>query len=230
MIDLWFWPTPNGYKASIALEEMGYEYRVKSVNILKGEQFAPEFLAINPNHKIPAIVDHDTPSGKPRSLFESGAILMYLAEKSGKFWPEDFDTRYDVIQWLMFQMGNVGPMFGQNGHFQGYANEDVPYAKARYLQETERLYGVMDGQLAQREYIAGDYSLADMAIYPWTTPVIRDLHRIDIDQYPNVKRWHECVAERPAVQRGEAVMRDVMKIGDPDDDAFEALFGKHETR
>lgn len=229
MIDLYFWPTPNGYKVAIALEEMGLEYQLKPVNILRGEQFEPEFLALNPNHKIPTIVDQDTETGVPRALFESGAILIYLAEKSGQFWPQDTDERYQMLQWLMFQVGNLGPMLGQNGHFHGYANEDVPYAKARYLQETKRLYAVMDGQLAQHEFIAGNYSLADMAIYPWTTPVIRDLHRMDIEDYPNVKRWHEAVAQRPAVIRGESLMKDVMKIGNPDEDAFESLFGQRKS-
>lgn len=229
MIDLYFWPTPNGYKPAIALEEMGLDYRVKPINILRSEQFDPAFIKINPNNKIPAILDQDGPGGKPYAVFESGAILLYLAEKSGMFYPEDMAIRYRVIQWLMFQVSNVGPMLGQNGHFHGYASEDLPYAKKRYLNETKRLYTVMDRQLAESEFIAGDYSLADMAIYPWMVPVIRDLHRMDIKDYPNVERWHDVVASRPAVQRAESLMVDRMKIGDPDDEAYEALFGKQQN-
>ena len=229
MIDLYYWPTPNGHKASIMLEEVGLDYQVKPINILKGEQFDPSFIAISPNNRMPVIVDHDGPGGVPYPVFESGAILMYLAEKTGQFWPDDTAKRYDVIQWLMFQMGNVGPLFGQCGHFMGYAPEKIPYAIERYHGETVKLYGLMDKRLADNAYLAGDdYSLADMATYPWCMPVIRDLHQIDIEHFPNVKRWFEAIAVRPAVQRGVALLADDMKIGNPDDEARAALFGKKE--
>jgi GST-like protein len=227
MIDLYYWPTPNGHKATIALEEMGLAYTVKPVNILCGEQHTPEFAVLSPNTRIPAIVDHDGPGGDPHSVFESGAILMYLAEKSGRFWPSDAAARSDVIQWLFFQCANVGPMFGQCGHFRGYAPEKIDYGINRYCGETVKLYGVMDRMLGTRAYLAGaDYSLADMATYPWCAPKIRNLHAIDIDQFPNVKRWTAAIENRPAVQRGMAVMGDVMKIGNPDETARAALFGK----
>lgn len=225
MIDLYFWPTPNGHKATIALEEMGLEYRVHPINILREEQFSDHFLSINPNHKIPAIVDPGGPDGKSFSLFESGAILMYLAEKSGKFWPADKTERYRVFEWLFFQCTSLGPLLGQCGHFLGYAPEKVPYAMTRYHNETKRLYGVMDGVLAEREFLAGDYSIADMATYPWIMPKIRELHDMEIEDYPNVRRWHDTIEARPAVKRGVAVLESEMKIGDPDDDAFESLFG-----
>jgi GSH-dependent disulfide-bond oxidoreductase len=224
MIDLYYWPTPNGHKATIALEEMGLAYTVKPVNILGGEQHTPEFAVLSPNTRIPAIVDHDGPGGAPHSVFESGAILMYLAEKSGRFWPSDAAARSDVIQWLFFQCANVGPMFGQCGHFRGYAPEKIDYGINRYCGETVKLYGVMDRMLGTRAYLAGaDYSLAT---YPWCAPKIRDLHAIDIDQFPNVKRWTAAIENRLAVQRGMAVMGDVMKIGNPDETARAALFGK----
>lgn len=227
MIDLYYWPTPNGHKATIALEEMGLAYTVKAVNILGGEQHTPDFAALSPNTRIPAIVDHDGPGGAAHTVFESGAILIYLAEKSGRFWPADPAARSDVIQWLFFQCANIGPMFGQCGHFRGYAPERIEYGINRYCGETVKLYGVMDRVLAAREYLAGaDYSLADMATYPWCAPKIRALHDIDIDLFPNVKRWASAIESRPAVQRGMAVMGDVMKIGNPDETARAALFGK----
>lgn len=227
MIDLYYWPTPNGHKISVALEEMDLAYTVKAVNILSGEQHTPEFAALSPNTRIPAIVDHDGPGGAPHTVFESGAILMYLAEKSGQFWPADAAARSDVIQWLFFQCANVGPMFGQCGHFRGYAPERIEYGINRYCGETVKLYGVMDRVLGTRAYLAGDdYSLADMATYPWCAPKIRELHAIDIDQYLNVKRWVGAIEARPAVQRGMAVLGDVMKIGNPDEKARAALFGK----
>jgi len=226
VIHLYYWPTPNGHKATIMLEEVGLPYEVHSVNILKGEQFDPEFLKIAPNNRIPAIVDTEGPGGGPYAMFESGAILMYLAEKTGKLWPADPRQHYDMLQWLFFQMGNVGPMFGQNGHFQGYAKVDVPYARERYHNETKRLYGVMDRRLAQHEYLAGpDYSLADVATYPWTLPRQWELHKIDIDDFPNVKRWNAEIAKRPAVQRGVAVLAGSQRVGKPTDEAFENLFG-----
>lgn len=227
MIDLYYWPTPNGHKITVALEEMGLPYTVKPVNILSGEQHTADFAALSPNTRIPAIVDHDGPGGAPHSVFESGAILMYLAEKSGQFWPADAAARSDVIQWLFFQCANVGPMFGQCGHFRGYAPERIEYGINRYCGETVKLYGVMDRVLGTRAYLAGeDYSLADMATYPWCAPKIRELHAIDIDQFPNVKRWVDAIEARPAVQRGMAVLGDVMKIGNPDEKARAALFGK----
>lgn len=226
MIKLYYWPTPNGHKASIMLEEVELEYELHPINILKGEQFEPAFLNINPNNRIPAIVDTDGPGGQPYSLFESGAILLYLAEKTDRLWPEDKIERYNMMQWLMFQMGNVGPMFGQNGYFQGYAREDVPLAKERYHKETKRLYAVMDKRLASSEYLAGNnYSLADVATYPWTMPKQWELHRIDIDEFPHVKRWNATVAERPAVKRGVAVLADDIKVGNPTEEAFENMFG-----
>jgi GST-like protein len=232
MIELYYWPTPNGHKASIMLEEVELEYVVHPINILQGDQFDPAFLKISPNNRIPAIVDTDGPNGKPYSLFESGAILMYLAEKTGKLLPENMIDYYNVMQWLMFQMGNVGPMFGQNGYFQGYAKVDVPAAKERYHNEANRLYGVMNERLKQSEYLAGTfYSIADVATYPWTMPEQQKLHRIDISKYPNVKRWNETIALRPAVEKGVAVLAEDMKVGDPTDEAFEVLFGaRQQTR
>jgi GST-like protein len=227
MIDLYYWPTPNGHTITVALEEMGLPYTVKPVNILAGEQHTADFAALSPNTRIPAIVDHRGPGGAPHSVFESGAILMYLAEKSGRFWPEDAAARSEVIQWLFFQCANVGPMFGQCGHFRGYAPERIEYGINRYCGETVKLYGVMDRVLGTRAYLAGaDYSLADMATYPWCAPKIRDLHAIDIAEFPNVQRWVGEIESRPAVQRGMAVLGDVMKIGNPDEKAREALFGK----
>jgi GST-like protein len=208
------------------LEETGVDYNVIPINMLKGEQFAPEFLAISPNNKIPAIVDHDGPDGQPISIFESGAILQYLAEKTGRFMPSDIRERYEVIQWLTFQVAAVGPMFGQCGHFMGYAPEKIPYAIERYQNETLKLYGVMDKRLTAVDYLAGEYSIADMATYPWVR--VRWLHEIDIDQFPAVKRWYERVGARPAVKIGCALLEDSEKIGDPDDEAREALFGSQQ--
>lgn len=229
MIDLYYWPTPNGHKASIMLEESGLDYRVHAIDILKGDQFSPDFLAISPNNRIPAIVDQDGPDGDSFPVFESGAILMYLAEKSGRLLPQLPAERYRVLQWLFFQVGNVGPMFGQCGHFLGYAPEQVPYAIKRYQDETRRLYGVMDGVLAQRPYLAGDsYSIADVATYPWLMPKVRELHQMTIEDFPHLHDWVERIAARPAVQRGSAVLADVMKIGNPTDEAREALFGQRQ--
>ena len=226
MIKHYYWPTPNGHKTAIMLEEVEVEYEVCIVNILEGDQFDPAFIAISPNNRIPAIVDTDGPQGEPYTVFESGAILMYLAEKTGKLWPQDSVERYDVIQWLMFQMGNVGPMFGQNGYFQGYCPEDVPLAKERYHNVCKQLYGVMDRRLGESEYLAGsNYSIADVATFPWTMPKQQEMHRIDITQYPNVKRWSETVAMRPAVQRGIAVMAEDMKVGNPTQEPYNNMFG-----
>lgn len=226
MIDLYFWPTPNGYKASLALEEMGLDYKVQPINILKGEQHEESFLKLNPNNRVPTIVDHDGPGGQPHTVFESGAILIYLAKKSGKFLPEEPVAHSRVLQWLFFQCANVGPMFGQCGHFKGYAPEKIQYGIDRYFNETLRLYGLMDKELSTREYLAGEYSIADMATYPWCAGKVRDLHEINLDDFPNVKAWVERLEARPAVQKGMAVLNDVMKIGNPDADAREALFGK----
>jgi GSH-dependent disulfide-bond oxidoreductase len=227
MIDLYFWPTPNGHKISIALEEMGLAYTVKPVNILEGAQHDPAFRAISPNARIPAIVDHDGPGGATHTVFESGAILLYLAAKSPAFWPDDAVARSVITQWLFFQCANVGPMFGQCGHFRGYAPEHIQYGVDRYCGETVKLYALMDTVLAGRSYLAGDaYSIADMATYPWCAPVIRKLHAIDIDTFPHVRRWTGDIEARPGVQRGMAVLADVMKIGDPDPKARDALFGK----
>jgi GST-like protein len=226
MIRHYYWPTPNGHKTAIMLEEVGLEYEVHPVNILEGEQFDPAFIAISPNNRIPAIVDTDGPHGEPYAIFESGAILLYLAEKSGRLSPTDLIKRYDAIQWLMFQVGNVGPMFGQNGYFQGYCPEDVPLARERYHNITNQLYSVMDRRLAEVEYLAGpEYSIADVATFPWTMPRQREMHRIDITQYPNVARWGDTVAARPAVQRGIALLAASMKVGDPTEQAYDNMFG-----
>ena len=204
MIDLYYWPTPNGHKVSIFLEEAGLDYRIVPVHIGKGEQFAPEFLKIAPNNRIPAIVDHaPADGGEPIALFESGAILEYLADKSGQFLPRETRARFTVLQWLYWQVGGVGPMAGQNHHFVRYAPEPIPYAIDRYVKETARLYGVLDRQLAGRDYVAGDYSIADMAIYPWASR--HEWQGIDLADYPQVARWAALVGERPAVRRGMEV-------------------------
>ena len=204
MIQLFTWDTPNGKKVSIMLEEIGVPYEVHSVNLRQNDQMKPEYLAINPNNKIPAIVDTDGPGGKPFTLFESGAILMYLAEKSGKLWPQDMRHRYQVIQWLMFQMGGVGPMFGQANYF-FRLQEKVPYAIERFRKEALRLYNVLDKELGQREYLAGEYTIADIATYPWVWR--HDVHQVKLEEFPNVKRWFDAIAARPAVQRGMEIPR-----------------------
>ena len=197
MIELYFWTTPNGYKPLLFLEEAGIDYEIRPVNISKGEQFAPEFLEISPNNRIPAIVDRDPEDGgAPLAQFESGAILQYLAEKTGKFIPKDARGRAEVLQWLNWQMGGIGPMFGQYLHFVDYAPEDLPYAKDRYTREAERLLAVLDTRLEGREYVAGEYSIADMAIYPWVRRIIAQFEGFD-----NVRRWTATVAERPATIR-----------------------------
>jgi GSH-dependent disulfide-bond oxidoreductase len=203
LIDLYTWSTPNGRKVSIMLEELGLPYRTHAVDIGKGDQFEPGFVAISPNSKIPAIVDSEGPGGQPFSLFESGAILLYLADKSGRFMPADPATRYRVLQWLMFQMGGVGPMFGQVHHFLRAAPEPVPYAIERYKKETRRLYGVLDKHLAGNAYLAGDYSVADIATYPWVARF--EWHQVDLADFPNVKRWFDAIGSREAVQRGMRV-------------------------
>jgi len=226
MIDLYFWATPNGYKVSILLEELGLPYTVVPVHIGKGDQFKPEFLKISPNNKIPALVDHDAADGQPLALFESGAIMMYLAEKCGwRFMPQDVRGRYDVIQWLMFQMGGVGPMLGQAHHFRRYAKERIPYAIERYTGEAARLYRVLDTRLGQSEYLAGDYSIADMAVYPWLRP--HKWQGQSIADWPNLQRWYGAVRARPAVQRGLTVLSEkIDRSGEkPSGDAWDTLFG-----
>jgi GST-like protein len=223
MIDAYSWATPNGHKLHIMLEECGLAYRVMPVNIGTGEQFAPSFLAVSPNNKIPAIVDPDGPGGQPINLFESGAILLYLAAKTGRFLPDDLRARYEVLQWLMFQMGGLGPMLGQAHHFRIYAPEKLPYAVERYTNEAKRLYGVLDRRLAKSRYIGcGEYSIADIAIFPW----LRSWKNQGIDwvDYPQLKGWFDEVAARPAVLRGVEVLADLRKPM-TDDAARRALFG-----
>ena len=201
MIDLYTWTTPNGRKASIMLEECGLPYTVHPINIGKNvDQFTPQYVKINPNSKIPAIVDSDGPGGKPITIFESGAILIYLAEKTGKFMPKDPHARMAAIQWLMFQMGGVGPMFGQAHHFLRAAPEKVPYAIERYSKETRRLYGVLNERLKDREYLGGSYSIADVATYPWVARY--EWHKTDLNDFPGVKRWFDKISARPAVKKG----------------------------
>lgn len=203
MIDLYTWSTPNGRKVSILLEECGLPYRVHAVNIGKGEQFADAFVAINPNSKIPAIVDSDGPDGAPITLFESGAILVYLAGKTGRFLPQSVRGRYEALQWLMFQMGGVGPIFGQVHHFLRSAKEPVPYAIDRYKTETRRLYGVLERRLGEAAFLAQEYSIADIATFPWVAR--HEWHQVALADFPNVKRWFCTIGARPAVARGMAV-------------------------
>ncbi|NKB56720.1 MAG: thiol:disulfide oxidoreductase [Alphaproteobacteria bacterium] len=210
MIDAYFWPTPNGWKITIALEEMGLDYRIVPVNIGRGAQFEPDFLAISPNNRMPAIVDHEPPGGgAPLSVFESGAILLYLAEKTGRFLTTEIRARTAVLEWLMWQMGGLGPMLGQAGHFHFYALEDVPYGKTRYRAEMERLYGVLDRRLDGCDYIAGAYSIADMACWPWVIPYKR--LGVDLNHFPNVKRWYKALQTRPALRRGYEAGRELGK-------------------
>jgi GST-like protein len=207
VIDLYTWSTPNGRKVSIMLEECGLDYRVHPVDISKNEQFASDFLAISPNNKIPAIVDSEGPDGPDGkgsyALFESGAILIYLADKAGKLYPKDRRAHFQVLQWLMWQMGGFGPMLGQAHHFRRFAAEKIPYAIDRYSAEAKRLYGVLDKQLAKGEYLVGDYSIADIAVYPWTQR--HEWQGINLDEFPNVARWCSQLAARPAVAKGMAV-------------------------
>jgi GSH-dependent disulfide-bond oxidoreductase len=199
MIQLYTWGTPNGKKVSIMLEEVELPYEVHPIDLAKGDQLKPEYLAINPNNKIPAIIDTEGPGGKPFKLFESGAILMYLAEKTGKFLPHEMAKRYEVIQWLMFQMGGVGPMFGQANYFYRL-EEKVPFAIERYYKEAIRLYNVLAQALAQKDYLAGEYSIADIATYPWVGR--HDGHNVKLEEFPNVKRWFDAISQRRAVKRG----------------------------
>ncbi|MEE8247874.1 MAG: glutathione S-transferase N-terminal domain-containing protein [Alphaproteobacteria bacterium] len=224
MIDLYTWPTPNGHKVHIMLEEVGLEYKVIPINIGRGDQFDPEFLKISPNNKMPAMVDPEGPDGKPYSLFESGAILMYLAEKTGQFMPQESAARYLVIQWLMFQMGTVGPMLGQAHHFRSYAPEPMPYAVDRYTNEARRIYNVIDKRLSEVEYLAGDYSIADMATFPWVR--LHERQGVELDDLPNFARWVEAIKARPAVERGlEVLAEERRKPEGMDEKAKEILFG-----
>jgi GST-like protein len=225
-IQVWTWPTPNGHKVHILLEELGLPYEVVPVAIGKGDQFKPEFLAITPNHRIPAVVDPEGPGGKPLQLFESGAILVYLAEKANSaLWPTDPATRATCLQWVMFQMGGVGPMFGQYNHFANYATEKLPYAIERYTNEVARLHRVLDKRLSQSPYLAGpDYTIADVCTFPW----IRNPERrgIELAHYPNVQRWHDAIAARPAVRRGVEVLSERQRRGSMTDAEREIMFGK----
>jgi len=228
MIDVHYWPTPNGHKITMFLEETGTPYKIVPVNIGKGEQFKPEFLKIAPNNRMPAIVDHKPKDGgAPVEIFESGAILLYLAEKYGQFMPSEVRKRYDVIQWVMWQMGGLGPMAGQNHHFNVYAPEKLPYAIDRYVKETNRLYGVMNKRLADREFLAGDYSIADMMSYPWIVPWKRQSQ--NIDDFPHLRRWFNTIRERPATVRAYELTDKInpnAAVGIQTDEARKILFGQ----
>jgi len=225
MIDLYYWTTPNGHKITIFLEEAEIPYRIIPVNIGAGEQFKPEFLAISPNNRMPAIVDHEPAGGgAPISVFESGAILLYLAEKTGRFIPSDIRGRVDVLQWLFWQMGGLGPMAGQNHHFGTYAPEKIPYAIDRYVKETNRLYGVLNKRLADRPFVAGEYSIADMASYPWIVPYERQGQKLE--DFPHLKRWFEAIKERPAVIRAYERAKEINTQPTVSEDAKKVLFGQ----
>ena len=228
MIDLYYWPTPNGIKVTMALEEMALEYNVHKIDIGKGDQFEPEFLKIAPNNRMPAIVDHDArddSNGGPLSIFESGAILMYLAEKTGKFLPTDIHARYEVMQWTFWQMGGLGPIAGQAGHFLFYQKGQSEYAENRFRNELNRLYGVLNRQLEDREFIAGDYSIADMLSWPWIRG--HDRHEQNIDDFPALKEWYKRLGERPAVQRAVEVGADWMDRSKPmSEEQKKLLFGQ----
>jgi GST-like protein len=225
MIDLHYWTTPNGHKITMFLEEAGLPYRIFPVNIGTGDQFKPEFLAIAPNNRIPAIVDHEPAGGgAPISLFESGAILLYLAEKTGQFIPQDIRGRAEVLQWLFWQMGGLGPMLGQNHHFSQYAPEKLPYAINRYVNETNRLYGVLNKRLADREFVAGAYSIADMAAYPWIVPYERQGQKLE--DFPHLKRWFEAIAKRPATERAYAKAKDINTAPSVSEESRKFLFGQ----
>ena len=232
-IELWYWPTPNGWKVSIALEEMGLPYELKLVNIGIGEQFTPEFQAISPNGRMPAIIDPDGPGGAPLSIFESGAILQYLGNKSGQFYPADVRARVEIDQWLFWQVGGLGPMAGQTHHFRQYApaiirdQRQIAYGVRRYTDETHRLYGVMDKRLADREYLAGDYSIADMAAWPWVLPSHQGQ---DLAHFPHLAAWIDRVGARPAVKAGRALgeemRRNLAASGKAAEEARKVLFGQ----
>lgn len=226
MIDFYYWTTPNGHKITMLLEELGLAYAIKPINISQGEQFAPDFLRIAPNNRIPAIVDHaPVDGGKPLAIFESGAILLYLADKTGQFMPADLRGRNECLQWLFWQMGGLGPMAGQNHHFVQYAPEKLPYAMDRYVKETARLYGVLNKQLSGgRDYIGGDYSIADMAAYPWVVP--HERQRQDLNQFPALKAWLERIQNRPATQRAYEIAKTVNTAPTVDEKAKAILFGQ----
>ena len=229
MIDLYFWTTPNGYKPMLFVEETGVPYTIVPVNIAKGEQFEPEFLKISPNNRIPAIVDHaPAGGGTPVSVFESGAILLYLAEKTGRFLPADVAGRTEALQWLFWQMGGLGPMLGQNLHFSAYAPQKIPYAVDRYAKETERLYGVLDRRLADSEFVAGDYSIADMASYPWILTLERK--EGNLGDFPNLKRWFETIGARPATIRAYAKGTAVNTTPTITEESKKLLFGQGAAR
>jgi GSH-dependent disulfide-bond oxidoreductase len=229
MIEVLFWPTPNGYKVTLFLEEAGLPYELTAVNIGAGDQFKPEFLAKSPNNRIPAIIDHaPADGGEPISVFESGAILVYLAEKTGRFLPTEARAKKTVLEWLFWQVGGFGPMLGQNHHFNRYAPVQVPYAIERYTRETERLYGVLDRHLKDRAFVAGsDYSIADMAIYPWAK--VWEYQKIDISRWPDVQRWMQAIAERPATRRAYARGEPLRPAGGYSQAAHQILFGQSAT-
>jgi GST-like protein len=225
MIDLYYWTTPNGHKITIFLEEAGLRYRIVPVNISTGEQFKPEFLAISPNNRMPAIVDHDPKDGgAPVSVFESGAILVYLAEKTSQFLPTGFRERNVVLEWLFWQMAGLGPMAGQNHHFANYAPEKIPYAIERYVKETNRLYGVLNKRLAGRDFVAGHYSIADMAIYPWIVPYERQGQKLE--EFPELQRWFLAIRDRPAVKRAYALAKDINTQPTVSEESKKVLFGQ----
>jgi len=225
VIDLYYWTTPNGHKVTIFLEEVGLPYRIRPVDISAGAQFEPEFLRVSPNNRIPAIVDHaPADGGDPLAVFESGAILQYLAEKTGRFLPGDVRGRSEVMQWLFWQMAGLGPMLGQNHHFRQYAPEPLPYAIERYVRETERLYGVLDDRLAEREFVAGAYSIADMASYPWIVPHERQGQ--NLGDFPHLRRWFDTMRARPAVQRAYAQADEINTRPTVTEDARAVLFGQ----
>ena len=225
MIELYYWTTPNGHKVTIFLEEAGVPYRIHPVNIGKGDQFKPDFLALSPNNRIPAILDTaPADGGAPISVFELGAILTYLAEKTGKFLPSDVRGRFEVMEWLFWQMAGLGPMAGQNHHFSQYAPERIPYATERYVNETNRLYGVLDKRLADRTFIAGDYSIADMASYPWIVP--HKAQQQNLEDFPHLRRWFETMRERPAVKRAYERARQVNESQLMSEEAKKILFGQ----
>lgn len=228
MIHLYTWPTPNGHKAQIMVEEIGLPYSVHAVDITRGEQFAPDYLTLNPNNKVPTIVDDDGPDGRPYAVFESGAILVYLAEKTSQLIPTDPAERYQVIQWLMWQMGNLGPMFGQAQHFHRYALEAVPYAVKRYTQEGRRLLGVLERRLSEREFLAGEYSIADIACFPWIR--IHKMANQSLHDFPSIGRWYSTIRARPAVERGLKILLDSWVDVTTSETARVNLFGDPQYR
>ncbi|MGD9582297.1 MAG: glutathione S-transferase N-terminal domain-containing protein [Lysobacterales bacterium] len=230
MIELYYWPTPNGHKITLFLEEAGIDYRIQPIDIGAGDQFKPEFLAFSPNNRMPAIIDRaPADGGEPVSVFESGAILTYLAEKTGRFLPTPVRERKAVFEWLFWQMGGFGPMLGQNHHFSRYAPEPIPYAIERYQRETDRLYGVLDRHLAGRQFIANEeYSIADMACYPWAAA--HDWHHVDLAHFPEVRRWHDAIAARPATQRAYAAGEPYRRSGELTDEQKRKLFGLPEPK